>query len=259
MQQIGKYISEGIADGMTDDEALQYVAQANATLRDMGVEAARAAWGIHSPSEVMKDEVGIYIRQGLVDPLINDEAQVDYRTTAMLCCSLLIQAFEEQLWRFNEFGYKISDQIAQGIQNGSSSISSTINSILSSAGIDVAVNNMSKMANSAASGVNAKQSGATPVYGPQIPSNFNTNVSTNLAGNANSMTAAAKSAAAQTYNDSRIVQSIDKLDRDITDLWSQFNNLQVVMDGRALVGQIVAPMNQALGTYARQEARTGGM
>lgn len=259
MQQIGKYISEGIADGMTDDEALQYVAQANATLRDMGVEAARAAWGIHSPSEVMKDEVGIYIRQGLVDPLINDEAQVDYRTTAMLCCSLLVQAFEEQLWRFNEFGYKISDQIAQGIQNGSSSISSTINSILSSAGIDVAVNNMSKMANGAASGVNAKQSGATPVYGPQIPSNFNTNVSTNLAGNANSMTAAAKSAAAQTYNDSRIVQSIDKLDRDITDLWSQFNNLQVVMDGRALVGQIVAPMNQALGTYARQEARIGGM
>lgn len=259
MQQIGKYISEGIADGMTDDEALQYVAQANATLRDMGVEAARAAWGIHSPSEVMKDEVGIYVRQGLVDPLINDEAQADYRVTAMLCCSLLIQAFEEQLWRFNEFGYKISDQIAQGIQNGSSSISSTINSILSSAGIDVAVNNMSKMANGAASGVNAKQSGATPVYGPQIPSNFNTNVSTNLAGNANSMTAAAKSAAAQTYNDSRIVQSIDKLDRDITDLWSQFNNLQVVMDGRALVGQIVAPMNQALGTYARQEARTGGM
>lgn len=259
MQQIGKHISEGIADGMTDDEALQYVAQANATLRDMGVEAARAAWGIHSPSTVAKEEVGVYIRQGLVDPLIDDEAQADYRVTAMLCCSLLVQAFEEQLWRFNEFGYKISDQIAQGIQNGSSSISSTINSILSSAGIDVAVNNMSKMANSAASGVNAKQSGATPVYGPQIPSNFNTNVSTNLAGNANSMTAAAKSAAAQTYNDSRIVQSIDKLDRDITSLWSQFNNLQVVMDGRALVGQIVAPMNQALGTYARQEARTGGM
>lgn len=57
------------------------------------------------------------------------------------------------------------------------------------------------------------------------------------------------------YNDSRIVNEVDNLRRDINELSDKVGNLQVVMDSGALVGSIGPKMDTELGTIYRRRNR----
>lgn len=68
--KIGEYVTQGLANGIVDNAAL-----ANDGVIKMGasmVAAIQGYLGIHSPSTVMRDEVGRYIVQGIAEGITSD-------------------------------------------------------------------------------------------------------------------------------------------------------------------------------------------
>ena len=84
---LGEHITDGVANGMTDKEAMKMVTDAANTLGDKGLKALKKKWGIKSPSKVAKEIIGENIGKGIalgipegfdsIDPLkqINAEIQ----------------------------------------------------------------------------------------------------------------------------------------------------------------------------------------
>lgn len=53
-----------------------------------------------------------------------------------------------------------------------------------------------------------------------------------------------------TYDDSRLMERVNSMEKSITILGKEITNIGVYLDGKALVGQIVGPMDEALGARA---------
>ena len=250
---IGHNAVAGITSAMTDEEARKDIQDSTKESGEMIPEGYKDTLIIQSPSKVLHDEVGVYARLGITTALTDQDAETDYINTATRACQMIVGAFIGNSLYLEELGARIMDYVANGMNNNLTSIQD-------------AINNMGMLLSAAGDAIsNGSSPSVTPVWN-------GSNIQNGIAAMDKAFGAtrtASLAAAASTYdvntnktitiNDGKTVSAIEKLDRDINELWSQFNNLQVVMDGRALVGQIVAPMNQALGTYARQEARTGGM
>lgn len=65
-EKVGGNITSGIAKGMENEEKLfQKVTKAASGLVGQALEAAREAAGIESPSKLFRDEVGVYLGQGI--------------------------------------------------------------------------------------------------------------------------------------------------------------------------------------------------
>lgn len=255
-ENIGHNLTAGITTAMVDDAAKADIANTSQELAGSDgliVNNVEKAADIKSPSGVMYDKIGTYMRLGITTAFTDENAETDYINTATRACQMIIGAFIGNALYLQELGATIDQYIADGMNNNLNVIES-------------AIQNMGMLI--AAAG-NALAGGSSPSVTPVWNGS---NIQNGIAAMDKAFGAnrtASLAAAASTYdvntnktitiNDGKTVGAIEKLDRDINALWSQFNNLQVVMDSRALVGQIVAPMNQALGTYARQEARTGGM
>lgn len=52
------------------------------------------------------------------------------------------------------------------------------------------------------------------------------------------------------YDDSKLMERVNSMEKSITILGKEITNIGVYLDGKALVGQIVGPMDEALGARA---------
>lgn len=77
--EVGRYVTEGIGNGMASDDAKSAIDDASSEIADYIVEKSRQDMQINSPSELLASEVGLYaglgVPKGIVDSLGNPEFQ----------------------------------------------------------------------------------------------------------------------------------------------------------------------------------------
>lgn len=66
----------------------------------------------------------------------------------------------------------------------------------------------------------------------------------------NGLSAQNKLIVESTYDDSKLMERVNSMEKSITILGKEITNIGVYLDGKALVGQIVGPMDEALGARA---------
>lgn len=76
-KKLGQYISTGVANGMTDEEAMKMVSKAANIISEKGLKALKKKWNIKSPSKVAKKEIGENIGAGIALGITDGFANVD--------------------------------------------------------------------------------------------------------------------------------------------------------------------------------------
>lgn len=240
---IGVNIAAGLANGFSDET------EASLSLIDMSgakiTDSLKELFGIHSPSTVMRDEVGRYLAQGL------------------------IEGFTDELNKFaNGIGNYVSTDLGILDVNTQTSID-TMNNIVSK--LNAAIQN----------GINT-----TPVITPVLDlsqvqlgmSQLNTmfgaggltvpNTLINSTANINANDAALLGAVTQMNTDicgkldtinpvNELMQLRNDVNVQFTTINDRLDNMQVVMDTGALVGQLTSGIDQSLGDRATMKRRGG--
>ena len=76
-KKLGQYISTGVANGMTDEEAMKMVSKAANIISEKGLKALKKKWNIKSPSKVAKKEIGENIGAGIALGMVDGFAEND--------------------------------------------------------------------------------------------------------------------------------------------------------------------------------------
>ena len=76
-KKLGQYISTGVANGMTDEEAMKMVSKAANIISEKGLKALKKKWNIKSPSKVAKKEIGENIGAGIALGMVEGFAEND--------------------------------------------------------------------------------------------------------------------------------------------------------------------------------------
>ena len=95
---VGIQIDKGIASGMTSGEGLDSIKDAAKTVAETALKEAKAALSIHSPSKLMRDEVGRWIPEGIAQGISDNmdsasDAMGQVGTYAMIKDRLKLNAF----------------------------------------------------------------------------------------------------------------------------------------------------------------------
>ena len=73
---VGIQIDKGIASGMTSGEGMDAIKNAAKTVAETALKEAKAALDIHSPSKLMRDEVGKWIPEGIAEGITDNMGSV---------------------------------------------------------------------------------------------------------------------------------------------------------------------------------------
>lgn len=248
---LGKGVSEGIAAGMTCDEAIQTLKDAGYAVSDDTEKYLREAFDINSPSKLIRDNVGQYVLDAV---LPTDElAYMSIRDAAISITSWMLEAFKEQMLAYQAIGEMMDIGIAQGINSGVYNIQD-------------AISNMGTLISSASKSLESQDITPTirPVYTSKALDEYNSMMNS-LNAQRSSMLANQANASMETnvnktitIDNHKAVDAITKLNNDLLALGDRISGLQVMLDSGALVGQIAPQMNSALGMTALRTARVGG-
>ena len=114
-EETGGYIDQGIAKGIEDSTASLEAAEQNIDdIRDAYREAAE----IQSPSQLMANEVGLYLTEGVGKGMTSRIAQLYLLKSAIQVVNYIIDRFNEKKERFEEAGKNASYGFANGLYSG---------------------------------------------------------------------------------------------------------------------------------------------
>lgn len=114
-EETGEYIDQGIAKGINDSTAsLDAAAQNIDDIRSAYREAAE----IQSPSQLMADDVGLYLTEGVGKGMTSRIAQLYLLKSVIQVVNYIVDRFNERKERFKEAGKNASYGFADGLRYG---------------------------------------------------------------------------------------------------------------------------------------------
>lgn len=211
----GKFCAQGFADGLLDKYAVQRVKQNSYELVDISEKAIQTRADEHSPSKVFM-KLGQFITVGFANGII------DAVTTASGAAN---EVGEATILSMRETIKRASFEAVEGIDNP------RITPILDLSNVAEGVGEMRGLFDTA------------PAY----------KLAMATSGEARAATRTRIAAIYQNgsnYDDTNAIGAINSLNSEVATLKDAINGMQVVIDGKALVGQIATPMDKALGKMA---------
>lgn len=209
----GKYCAQGFADGLLNQYAVQRIKQNASDLVDIAEETIRDTGKIASPSKVFM-ALGRFITMGFAEG-IGRSVGLATRSTS--------EVGEATILSMRETIKRITEDTMYGVDTNP-----RITPVLDMSNVTDGINFM----NNAFNTDRAIRLGA---------------ITSTEAKASNDRRATAYYQNGSVFDDSNTVASIETLRGELAGLKDSINGMQVVMDGRALVGQIVTPMDKALG------------
>jgi hypothetical protein len=213
---IGVKVVDGFVSGMSNMAAVVKLQKASKVVGETVKETMEKVLDIHSPSRVM-EKLGDYTIVGFANGITNSIG---------LATSATQEAGESAILSMRETIKRLSLEAAEGLDN-----SPRITPILDMSNVTDGINSINGM--------------------------FDTTHAVRLAGitsteasNATSRRLGAIYQNGSNFDDTNTVNAITSLQGEIATLKDNINGMQVVMDSRALVGQIATPMDKALGRKA---------
>lgn len=215
-KDIGVKVVDGFVRGMSNMAAVVKLQKASKVVGETVKETMEKVLDIHSPSRVM-EKLGDYTIVGFANGITNSIG---------LATSATQEAGESAILSMRETIKRLSLEAAEGLDN-----SPRITPILDMSNVTDGINSINGM--------------------------FDTTHAVRLAGitsteasNATSRRLGAIYQNGSNFDDTNTVNAITSLQGEIATLKDNINGMQVVIDSRALVGQIATPMDKALGRKA---------
>lgn len=213
---IGVKVVDGFVSGMSNMAAVVKLQKASKVVGETVKETMEKVLDIHSPSRVM-EKLGDYTIVGFANGITNS---IGVATSATQ------EAGESAILSMRETIKRLSLEAAEGLNN-----SPRITPILDISNVTDGINSINGM--------------------------FDTTHAVKLAGVTSTEASAATSRRlgaiyqnGSNFDDTNTVNAITSLQGEIATLKDNINGMQVVIDSRALVGQIATPMDKALGRKA---------
>lgn len=211
----GKFCAQGFADGLLNEYAIQRVKQNSYELVNISEKAIQTRADEHSPSKVFM-QLGKFITVGFANGII------DAVSTASGAAN---EVGEATILSMRETIKRASFEAVEGIDNP------RITPILDLSNVAEGVGEMRGLFDT------------TPAYKLAMATSGEAKTATR-----NRLAAIYQNGS--NYDDTNAIGAINSLNSEVATLKDAINGMQVVIDGKALVGQIATPMDKALGKMA---------
>ncbi len=240
---IGVNIAAGLANGFSDET------EASLSLIDMSgakiTDSLKELFGIHSPSTVMRDEVGRYLAQGLIEGFIDELNKFangigNYVSTDLGILDVNTQTSIDMM---NNIVSKLNAAIQNGINT-----SPVITPVLDLSQVQLGMGQLNTMF------------GAGGLTVPNTLINSTANINANDAALLGAVTQMNTDICGKldTINPiNELMQLRNDVNVQFTTINDRLDNMQVVMDTGALVGQLTSGIDQSLGDRATMKRRGG--
>lgn len=241
---IGINIAAGLANGFSDET------EASLSLIDMSgakiTDSLKELFGIHSPSTVMRDEVGRYLARGLIEGFTDELNKFasgigNYISTDL---GILDVNTQTSIDTMNNIISKLNAAIQNGINT-----SPVITPVLDLSQVQLGMGQLNTMF------------GAGGLAVPNTLINSTANINANdaaLLGAVNQMNTDICGKLDTINPVSELMQLRNDVNVQFTTINDRLDNMQVVMDTGALVGQLTSGIDQSLGDRATMRRRRGG-
>nr|DAH60570.1 MAG TPA: tail tape measure [Caudoviricetes sp.] len=240
---IGINIAAGLANGFSDET------EASLSLIDMSgakiTDSIKELFGIHSPSTVMRDEVGRYLARGLIEGFTDELNKFangigNYISTDL---GILDVNTQTSIDTMNNIISKLNAAIQNGINT-----SPVITPVLDLSQVQLGMGQLNTMF------------GAGGLAVPNTLINSTANINANdaaLLGAVNHMNTDICGKLDTINPVSELMQLRNDVNVQFTTINDRLDNMQVVMDTGALVGQLTSGIDQSLGDRATMRRRGG--
>lgn len=240
---IGVNIAAGLANGFSDET------EASLSLIDMSgakiTDSLKKLFGIHSPSTVMRDEVGRYLAQGLIEGFTDELNKFasgigNYVSTDLGILDVNTQTSIDMM-------NNIISKLNAAIQNGINT-SPVITPVLDLSQVQLGMGQLNTMF------------GAGGLAVPNTLINSTANINANdaaLLGAVNQMNTDICGKLDTINPVNELMQLRNDVNVQFTTINDRLDNMQVVMDTGALVGQLTSGIDQSLGDRATMKRRGG--
>lgn len=240
---IGINIAAGLANGFSDET------EASLSLIDMSgakiTDSLKELFGIHSPSTVMRDEVGRYLARGLIEGFTDELNKFasgigNYISTDL---GILDVNTQTSIDTMNNIISKLNAAIQNGINT-----SPVITPVLDLSQVQLGMGQLNTMF------------GAGGLAVPNTLINSTANINANdaaLLGAVNQMNTDICGKLDTINPVSELMQLRNDVNVQFTTINDRLDNMQVVMDTGALVGQLTSGIDQSLGDRATMRRRGG--
>ena len=240
---IGVNIAAGLANGFSDET------EASLSLIDMSgakiTDSLKELFGIHSPSTVMRDEVGRYLARGLIEGFTDELNKFasgigNYVSTDLGILDVNTQTSIDMM-------NNIISKLNAAIQNGINT-SPVITPVLDLSQVQLGMGQLNTMF------------GAGGLAVPNTLINSTANINANdaaLLGAVNQMNTDICGKLDTINPINELMQLRNDVNVQFTTINDRLDNMQVVMDTGALVGQLTSGIDQSLGDRATMKRRGG--
>lgn len=215
-RDIAKDLVDGLKNGITDGESR--VISAIKTMAENTIAAAKSAYSINSPSRIFR-EIGLGLDEGL--------AQGVDRGTGLVNGSLNHMA-DSTIQMMNDIVKNISSEL-----NDSPELQPVIRPQLD---------------------LTALQNGKSMISG-MFGGSYSAQLATSIGPYSNPVTTSINNLDFTPASNADVVSAIGRLRNDVNAMTEQIANMQVVLDGRTVVGELAPAMDIALGTNATRAGR----
>lgn len=240
---IGINIAAGLANGFSDET------EASLSLIDMSgakiTDSIKELFGIHSPSTVMRDEVGRYLARGLIEGFTDELNKFASGISNYVSTDLGILDVNTQtsIDTMNNIISKLNAAIQNGINT-----SPVITPVLDLSQVQLGMGQLNTMF------------GAGGLAVPNTLINSTANINANdaaLLGAVNQMNTDICGKLDTINPVNELMQLRNDVNVQFTTINDRLDNMQVVMDTGALVGQLTSGIDQSLGDRATMRRRGG--
>lgn len=237
-------------------------------VKDIGsiiIDGLKGIFGIHSPSTVMMD-IGKFLIEGLIIGIKNMLSSA--KDSIKDFGKGVLETFKDILGIHSpsKEAEAIGDYFGLGLIAGLRGVSDQVDKSAEQMGNGALSSLKNAVSNIDTETDISSQVTITPVLdlsnveqdAGKIGDLLNTNKTIELANTAKISSAAVESVNTSQNNNASIVDAMTSMKDEMASMLERLGNLQVVMDNGALVGQLSAPMDRALGNRATQARRSAG-
>lgn len=240
-KSIGINIASGLATGFSEEteSSLSLIDSSGAKI----TETLKKLFDIHSPSRVMRDEIGKNLADGLIQGFVErmDEFVRNIGNYIPADLGMLDVNTQTSVNTMNSIINRLNDAIQNGITT-----SPVITPVLDMSQMQLGMSQLNAMF------------GTVPLAVPNTLINSTANINANdamLLSAVNQMNSDICNKLTQIDPVSEISQLRADVNTQLTNMSDRLDNMQVVMDTGALVGQLSGGINQSLGRKATMEGR----
>ena len=240
-KSIGVNIASGLANGFSEEteSSLSLIDSSGAKI----TETLKKLFDIHSPSRVMRDEIGKNLADGLIQGFVErmDEFVHNIGNYIPADLGMLDVNTQTSVNTMNSIISRLNDAIQNGITT-----SPVITPVLDMSQMQLGMSQLNAMF------------GTVPLAVPNTLINSTANINANdamLLSAVNQMNSDICNKLTQIDPVSEISQLRADVNTQLTNMSDRLDNMQVVMDTGALVGQLSGGINQSLGRKATMEGR----